>query len=225
MIMKKILVILTAATIAAAANAQVYVGGSLGVNYNTSNRVKSPAAEAFGSGSTTKTTNTTLTFTPTIGYLINDKWSVGLDLNLEWKKNTDDRLPGGAVTSDTQSRNVLGWDVRPFVRYTIFKIKKFGIDAKLAGGVGGSRETILAGKSDDASVINYLNYGVLLSPVLTFDINEHFSLESSLGIASIGWEGFKYTAENYSYDSQTENYFTFGLSNKTAISFGCIYKF
>lgn len=222
--MKKLLVILTTATIAVSANAQVFLGGSLGFNYQTSNSVKNPAAEAVGSGSTTKSNTTKLTFTPTIGYDINDKWSVGLDLNLIWNKNIGETAQSGALESIKNTAETFGWGIRPFVRYTIFKIKKFGLDAKLDGGFSNNREISNARKN--SVTINYLKYGVLLSPILTFDINEHFSLESALGIAGIGWEGYKNTAENYSdYDSMTENDFIFGLNNQTVISFGCIYKF
>ena len=224
MIMKKLLVILAAATIAAAANAQVYVGGSLGFNYQNSNSSTSRTSSVIGGEIAETSANTIFAFTPTVGYRINGKWTVGVDLNLalRLRKNTD--TYAGTIEDNIQESKEYQWDISPFVRYNLCKFKKFGIDLKLDGGIGTSRELLSARKNDNSTT--YLNYHISLSPVITLDINEHFSLESTLGIASIGWSGFKAKAEgNKTFDSESVNSITLGLNNTTAIAFGCIYKF
>lgn len=223
--MKKILVILTAVTIAAAANAQVYVGGSLGVNYNTSNSSTSRSSSVIGGKISEEAANTTFAFTPTVGYRINGKWAVGLDLNLALRLRKQSDTYAGTIKDNLKESKEYKWDISPFVRYNLCKFKKFGIDLKLTGGIGTSREFLADSKKNTSTT--YLNYGISLSPVITLDINDHFSLESTLGIASIGWTGSKATAEGdrVTFDSESVNSITLGLNNTTAIAFGCIYKF
>lgn len=224
--MKKIFVILTAGILTITANAQVYLGGSLGFNWQADSRIKNPIdPEAVGSGSTKKNLGTTFTFSPTIGYRFNGKWSAGLDVNLYLQNSSSTNHSTGA--KDYISKyGQKGWAVAPFARYNLFKVKKFGIDLKLSASIGTSKDS--QGEQDTEAVVKYLNYGASFSPILTLDINEHFALESALGFASISWEGRKPTSNNEEYmglTSTAENSLRLGLQNTTAISFGCIYKF
>lgn len=242
--MKKLLVFLAAAALAVPAGAQVFVGGALGFNYSDQ-IMEETSAIREGRAYNRTTSTASIVFTPTVGYRINDKWSAGLDLNLIWQKRHNKAVQSDIDIVDqtnTDGLNSLGWKISPFARYNAFKINKFGIDLELSGSIGNTKTTI----DDESSLTSKksytqtnaqreLNYGINLSPVLTFDITEHFSLETVIGIAGIGWEGRTVT-EEYSSDygsgepvkralSETYNTFTFGLNNLTAVSFGCIYTF
>lgn len=224
--MKKIFVILVAVAFALTANAQVYLGGSLGFNWQTAKRITNPSdPEAVGSGLTSKNLGTYFSFTPTIGYRFNEKWAAGLDLDLYLQNSstTDHRTGAQEQVSKNGQK---GWAVAPFARYNLFKIKKFGIDLRLSARIGTSKT--IQSYQDTEDALKYLDYGATFCPILTLDINEHFALESALGFASIAWEGHKATSNNGEYlnmTSVTENYLRLGLQNTTAIAFGCIYKF
>lgn len=244
--MKKLLVFLATAALAVPASAQVFIGGSLGFNY-LDNVSDTPYSAAISQEITQ--VNARVVFSPTIGYRINDKWSAGLDLNVAWQKSDKRSELGAPAGNDTQTRTAanrrLLLAISPFARYNVFKIHKFGIDLKLSGSIGNTKtttdsETQVAARTGTYTLTQKdaqreLNYGINLSPVLTFDITDHLSLETGIGVAGIGWEGRKLTIEDSSDSrggepdklstSETYNTFTFGLNNLTAVSFGCIYTF
>lgn len=225
--MRKLYVFIVTLALALPAGAQVYIGGALGFNWHSNNQRRESVGESTISGSLTLVTDRTFSFTPTIGYRFNDKWAVGLDLDLYLSNHVlkGGDLDGGnmSVQEETSER---GWQAAPFVRYNLFRIKKFGIDLKLSGRIGTSKDFQKFRAAEDGC--KYLKYGAALSPVLTLDINGHFALESTLGIASIGWEGYRATSETGNLAniiSASDNYITLGLNNMTALSLGCIYKF
>lgn len=243
--MKKLLVFLAAAALAVPAGAQVFVGGALGFNYRDQ-IMKETSAIQEGLAYNRTTSTASIVFTPTVGYRINDKWSAGIDLNIGWQKTHQQSEQGAPAGDDTYTKTTansrLLLEISPFARYNAFKINKFGIDLKLSGSIGNTKtisngETSLTSEktTTQTSAQRELNYGINLSPVLTFDITEHLSLETVIGVAGIGWEGRKITEEHSTdagrgepYEqslSETYNTFTFGLNNLTAVSFGCIYTF
>ena len=81
--MKKIIMTIAAAFVATAMNAQVYVGGSIGLNAWSSQKNAGDRSE------------TTFKILPEIGYNINDSWAIGTVIGYEsdkWQGRS-----GGAV--------------------------------------------------------------------------------------------------------------------------------
>lgn len=97
--MKKILMTLAAAFVAVAASAQVYVGGSLGIN----------STKIDGEDDAT----ITYKFLPEIGYKFSDSWAAGV--NFGWAKE--------GVTSDDDDLTVNTFEVNPYARFTFVKGK------------------------------------------------------------------------------------------------------
>ena len=106
--MKKILMTLAVAFVAVAANAQVYVGGSLGV----------ASSEIQGGDDVT-----TYQVLPEIGYNINNNWAIGTVLG--WGK-------GKPVSIETETNNYVTF--QPYARFT-FAHSKF-VNAFIDGIVG-----------------------------------------------------------------------------------------
>ncbi len=96
--MKKLLMALTAALVSVAASAQVYVGGSLGVN----------STKIDGDDDAT----VTYKFLPEIGYKFNDTWAAGV--NFGWAKE-------GVETDEDLTVNT--FEVNPYARFTFVKGK------------------------------------------------------------------------------------------------------
>ena len=106
--MKKVLMTLAVAFVAVAANAQVYVGGNVGI-----------ASSKSGNGDNV----TTYKVLPEVGYNINKDWAVGTTLG--WGKGTPVNIEG-------ESRNY--FTVQPYARYTFVHSKY--VNVFVDGGFG-----------------------------------------------------------------------------------------
>lgn len=107
--MKKFILAAFVAATSICANAQVWMGGSLGFNINNSK------------ASDVQTTS--FEIAPTVGYTLSDKWDIALELAY---RNVSTDVKG--------SKSVDTFEIMPFARYTFAKsgIASFFVD----GGVG-----------------------------------------------------------------------------------------
>ena len=107
--------LVAAVAVAASANAQVYVGGTAGIN-----SVKVAGGD----------TETTFKVLPEVGYSLNDKWAVGASLG--WSKGNGladlkrDDITAGDLTQT--------FEVNPYVRYTF--VKGNVVNVFVDGGLG-----------------------------------------------------------------------------------------
>ena len=109
--MKKIVMTLAAAFVATAMSAQVYVGGSFGINAWNSQKNAGDRSE------------TTFKILPEIGYNINDSWAVGTVIGYE-----SDKWQGVAGVSES------AFSFAPYARYTFAKCGK--VNFFIDGGLG-----------------------------------------------------------------------------------------
>lgn len=109
--MKKIVMTLAAAFVATAMSAQVYVGGSVGINAWSSQKNAGDRSE------------TTFKIMPEIGYNINDAWAVGTVIGYE-----SDKWQGVEGVSEN------AFTIAPYARYTFAKCGK--VNFFIDGGVG-----------------------------------------------------------------------------------------
>lgn len=100
--MKKILVAAVVAFSSLAANAQIWMGGSLGFDYTDNDNSKAV---------------TTFTISPEVGYTLDEKWDLGLAINANFKSVED-------------GDNSEAFTVEPYARYTFAKagIASFFVD-------------------------------------------------------------------------------------------------
>ena len=143
-IMKKILSLALVLMVAVAAKAQLYVGGSLGL---------------WGE-SDSKTTQ--IGIIPEIGYNINEKWSVGVNIGYMYNK------------VDSEKANT--FVIAPYARYNYFKtgIVRLFVD----GGLGYNHIDY----KDDP----YSAWEIGFKPGIALDITEHFGM-----IAHLGFIGYR----------------------------------
>lgn len=169
MIMKKILLMAAFAVATLTANAQVWVGGGLGFDYQKPKDVDA---------------STVLNIAPQVGYVLDEKLSLGLELQFQ--------------LANKQAGDYTNIQVAPFVRYTFAKsgIASFFVD----GGFGlGSRK--VAGS--DASTI----WHVGVRPGIAINCSEHVSI-----ISQLGYLGFQHR-ENWNRIAlnANENLLSFGV--------------
>ncbi|MBR1630403.1 MAG: outer membrane beta-barrel protein [Paludibacteraceae bacterium] len=107
--MKKMLLIAAMALATVAANAQWWVGGSLGYTFNTEN----------DKNTDTKVNTHDFTIAPEVGYDLNENWSVAAAIGYNYHGNSD--------------ANNTGLFIKPYVRYNVIEFGpvQFFLDGQL----------------------------------------------------------------------------------------------
>ena len=135
-----------------------------------------------------------LSLYPEVGYYLTEKWDVGVDLGI-------------GHSSTTSS---LSWLFSPFTRYAYLQAGKFEIIGKTS--------LILAGSK------NYFMLGAEVTPVLAYNLNERFTLQTHLNFISCGYTYSKPknsdATTNFNLGFNSNNLFSLG-----GLTVGFIYKF
>ena len=103
--MKKIFMTLAAVCVAATMDAQVYIGGGIGLQSAKQN----------------DNTNTTIKLMPEIGYNLNDSWALGIAFGYGENKTTV-KVNNNDVTS-----KIKNYTINPYARYTFAKFDKVNL--------------------------------------------------------------------------------------------------
>lgn len=173
--MKKILLMAAFAVASLSANAQAWIGGSLGFDYEKYKDVDA---------------KTSFSIAPTVGYNLDEKLALGLELSLAFGNEGVSYLYANNKTQDIK--------VAPFVRYTFAKagMASFFVD----GGVG-----IGSHKVGDADATTTWHLGV--RPGISLDLGGNFS-----AVATMGYLGYRHM-EDYNHFglNANGNALSFGL--------------
>ncbi len=161
--MKKIILSAVVAFASLTANAQLWVGGSLGFNYQN---LDTPVGDL-------KTTS--FSIAPELGYTLNDNWDIAIALEESFISNKDGESANKFV-------------VNPYARYTFAKTGKVGFFVDLGASIGvqsndieysGDADHVIAGveKSDD----NTTEWGIGIRPGIKYAASDRVTLVASLG--------------------------------------------
>lgn len=210
--MKKIMMTLAAVAVAATMNAQVYVGGTLGLNFQNKLANQENGDDATGM---------TFSIRPEIGYMLNEDMGVGIALgfgvNTNSKADLQDELKGwnsinaGAGTKYKNSQ--IAFEVAPYFRYNFVKLEKvnFFFDAGVGFGY-------ISQKQSDDYTWSATRFSIFVQPGVAVNLNEKVSFVAKLGDGL----GFRSTKVK-DHDAQS----TFGLDLKSlaGLQFGLYYNF
>lgn len=160
--MKKIMFAAALLVASLSANAQVYIGGGVGLHSITPESVEgAPAPDDI----------TTIKLSPEVGFKLDDKLSLGLAVGYDHSKQGD-------VKNTT-------WSLDPYVRYTFAKWNNVGFFGEAGFGYQHSEKNT---KVDEAEVTtgktNTWYIGV--RPGISVDITSHFTF-----LTKIGWFGYE----------------------------------
>ncbi len=159
---KSLLALLFAVALAVPAMAEnMWIGGSLG--YSNTNPKEGDSTTSW-------------TIEPEFGISLDEKLDLGIDLGYSYDENGWDELTGldGKMTT-------IG--IAPFVRYKMFEIGDFAFLAK--GSI-----FYASTKLDDADV-DVKSYGLRIAPVVTYSINERWSIGATLDFAALTFSNSK----------------------------------
>lgn len=215
--MKKTAILLMMLLGAMTANAQTWVGGSIGLDFSK----------------TDDQPNTEITFSPTIGYDFNDKWAIGLELGYgySYNKQTSTYTPYNAT--HTSGSNI--FSVTPFVRYTFAEagIVSFFVDGFVGYSYTHNNSNIkytalqsnasIPSDREQTSKNNGVSIG--LRPGVAFNLNDHISLVSNLGSLSYYHNSRNSEMDNTPIETQCTKTDGFRLKLINSINVGMVYKF
>ena len=139
--MKKIMMTLAAVAVAATMNAQVYLGGNVGV-----------ATSSYDGNS-----STIWSILPEVGYNINDKWAVGMTVGYGESR---------VKVKNVATEKVKTFQVSPYARYTFVKFDK--VNLFVDGGVGYKHENYAGVKTNTFAVGFKPGVAVNLNEKLSF---------------------------------------------------------
>lgn len=173
--MKKIAIIAFFLLISLQGKAQFIAGAAFDIHYQN-----------FSSSSSSKDSSWGVSVAPQAGYMLNEKLMLGATLTFDWTNNLTEQL-----VSDQDSKvitNKFGWSVAPFARYRVAAYRRFGVwmDSHLYAGMNYPRTGEGAFKP---SFEKQLTYGVQISPVVSFSLNEKTMVNFHVSILSAGFAG------------------------------------
>ena len=119
---------------------------------------------------------------PEFGYSLDESWDIGIDLGYSYEEGVGE-FAGIPIPVAMQPEKVTTIGLAPFVRYKMFEIGDFSFLAK--GSI-----FYESSKLDDANV-DVKSYGLRIVPVVTYSINETWSIGATLDFAEIAFETVK----------------------------------
>ena len=209
---KNLLALLFAVALAVPAMAEnMWVGGSFG--YGSDNFT----IESFGGERTTSSTSWSIE--PEFGLSLAEKWDIGLDLSYASKQNVTEffgyDLERWMIPVDTTE-----FGIAPFARYHLTTIA--GVDVMLKGSI-----VYVSGEAKDiygeGYKVDYTAYGVSVAPVISYSINETWSINATLDFAELSY--IHGEIDDGSEIKPESDLFGFDLNNGSLISIGFSYHF
>lgn len=189
-----------------------FLGGNVNYSQNTSN-----SNDSLYNPEKTSNEYSTFQLNLNVGYFISDHLAIGIIGSFLKYKSNYENGDQTSVYFTTTSNIQNSYSGGIFVRYyQMIKESKFGLFAQLNGsyGIGDSEykytqrfSTNPTTETTRKTELNVISFG--LSPGVVFFINDHFGIESSLGL-------FNYSKQNDTYETQGKNSGTGVNSSLTA---------
>ncbi|HJX71840.1 MAG TPA: outer membrane beta-barrel protein [Bacteroidales bacterium] len=197
-------------------NAQLFVGGSIGLS-------TSGGTEDFGTGEEDKTSYLSLDFGPMAGYFLSDNLAAGLRiLSSIDRTKTPPYIEDGDATIATETT----FGFVPFLRYYAVHFNKFSVFGQAQAGVTmGSEKTKTGSTETEGPKTTTIGFRVL--PGVALEVGDHVMLEANINLFGFG---FSTETEKFNDNKEKTNNFSFGvtmdnIATSGAISIGAIYIF
>lgn len=232
--MKKL--VLTFAVIFAAttiANAQLFVGGNLGFGVQSNGKTETVSGGVTTTVEPVKTLN--FTIAPRIGYNLNDKMAVGLDLSFGMNNDKyPDNYFGLTETNSSYSQTTMGAGL--FFRYYLMEVGQFSLFAEAAAGLqlgNGKQEYTIGSTTTTVDAPKTTDILVSIVPGISYKVNEKLQFDAYLGICEVLFSN-TVTKSETTFGSTTttttvkDNYFGLGINNNrlgSIFQVGVVYNF
>ena len=219
--MKKVIisfVVLVAAI--CSSNAQVFVGGELGMGFSGGNT-------KYGNTTVDSPSTLSVRFSPKVGFYLNDNFAIGVEVLVGTSVENDK-----AVNNETKDTE-LEWGIAPFARLSVLEFGKFSVWFEGAAGVLGTSSKSKTGNTT-VDLPSTLSAGLSVAPLLSYSLTERINLEMDLNFLSLGIGTTTRTTKVSGSDDIKRNntYFGVGVDSNNvflddlgAVTIGFIYKF
>jgi len=199
-------------------NAQVFVGGGLGLSFGDG---KSSWGSSENLGSSFG-----LNISPQIGYSLNDDFAMGVSgyLGNTWSnsKSTDPDNP----TNDREYKEFRNrWELNVFGRYKLMGLGIENLSLLVEGSIGvqGSNDK----RTENKITTKYPGstvYGINARPVLSYKLSDKLDVLAYCNFLTIG---YSYQTQNSSDINHKSKYhiFNLGFNSFSDLNIGFIYKF
>ncbi|MBQ6189589.1 MAG: outer membrane beta-barrel protein [Bacteroidaceae bacterium] len=175
--MKKLFLMAFMAICAVSANAQLWIGGSLGYDYDSN----------YGGAKMHA-----LTISPEVGYNLSEKWAIACNIDYNMAKIADGAMYDARydVVLNT-SACVHSFTINPYVRYTFAKagIASFFVDGGFEGGFQ---------KAEDLDATSIFGIGV--QPGVALQISKKVCL-----VTKLGYLGYRHTDDRNQFGFGVNN--------------------
>ena len=119
---------------------------------------------------------------PEFGYSLDESWDIGIDLGYSYEEGVGE-FAGMPLPPEVAPDKVTTIGIAPFARFKMFEIGDFAFLAK--GSI------FYASSKLDNADLNFTSYGIRIVPVVTYSINETWSIGATLDFAEIAYETVK----------------------------------
>ena len=118
---------------------------------------------------------------PEFGYSLDESWDIGIDLGYAYEEGVTEFAGMPIPLEGGDKITTIG--IAPFARFKMFEIGDFAFLAK--GSI-----FYESSKLDEAD-LSFTSYGISIVPVVTYSINETWSIGATLDFAAIAFETVK----------------------------------
>lgn len=206
--MKKVFLLMMVVVLGATtASAQFFIGGSIGFD---SKSYKPEGGE--------KSTSTSFNIKPEFGYSLTDKFDLGIAIGFDMTKD-----PSAVADKDDKTT---GFEVAPFVRYSMVEFGKFSVLARGEVFFGTGKTEEYSETPDPATgnmIVNKTelkntDFGVRIKPVLKYSLSDKFDLLADLNFMAIGFTSSSEKVGDTKIGRETN--FNFGVDSFNVTNFG-----
>ena len=217
--MKRVIVaIFTLLVTVLAVNAQVFLGGGLGLSFNDG-KSSSGSTEYSGSGFG-------LNISPQVGYYLNDELAIGVSGYLGNSWSNSQRTDPDDPTNDREYKYFSGrWGINVFGRNKLMGLGIENLSLLVEGSIGvqgGSSkntENEITTKFPGSTV-----YGINARPVLSYKLSDKLDVLAYCNFLTIGYSYQTQNRPDDKYKHKGHN-FNLGFNSFSDLNIGFIYKF
>ena len=205
--MKKLFITIAFVAATMFASAQLFVGGSLGVDMGSTTYDGTKVEKTFG-----------FTVAPGVGYMFSDNMGVGVDLIFKSDKST---LP----EADNFWSKTTNFGVEPYFRYVFAEVDNFKFYADARINFNKEKESR---KEDEGHGDKTTKIGFNIVPGLQYNFTDNISMVAKLNVLRLGYNMEtleEYEAEGDKTVKTKTSGFGLGINENTPLQVGFVYTF